>query len=161
MPQRRTASRPTDSRHPSKTTHAKKRKPLLSSQKEKIIVFVLLGVAAILLTSVIIAASILLSKPSSDGLIPNNVFAAGVNLGGMTEAEAKKALNEATKNTYSKLDMTIQVLDTSVTLPPKSTGAKLNVNAVVDAAMSSNDSTTISVLPHLNLDTSYIRKVVY
>ena len=132
----------------------------MSSQKEKIIVFVLLGVAAILLTSVIIAASILLSKPSGNGVIPNNVFAAGVNLGGMTESEAKKALNEATKNTYSSLEMTIQVLDTSVTLPPKSTGAQLDVNAVVSAAMSSNGSNTISVLPHLNLNTSYIRKVV-
>ena len=132
----------------------------MTKQKEKVLIFVLLGVAAILLIGVIIAASILLRKPSDDGLIPNNVFAAGVNLSGMTEDEAKQALTEATKDTYAKLDMSIQVLDTIVTLSPKDTGAKLDIDAVVAAALSSNSSNTVSVLPYLNLNTDYIRSVV-
>jgi len=100
------------------------------------------------------------TKPSDDGLIPNNVFAAGVNLGGMTEAEAKKALQDATKETYTKLDMSIQVLDTTVALPAAKTGAKLDIEAVVAAAMNSSSSSTISVLPYLNLDTTYIHSIV-
>ena len=56
--------------------------------------------------------------------------------------------------------MSIQVLDTVVTLSPQETGAKLDINAVVTAAMSSNNSSTISILPYLNLDTDYIRSVV-
>ena len=119
-----------------------------------------MGVAAILLIGVIIAASFLLPKPHDDGLIPNNVFAAGVNLGGMTEEEAKQALSDATKDTYTKLDMSIQVLDTVVTLSPNNTGAKLDIDAVVAAALSSSSSNTVSVLPYLNLDTEYIRSVV-
>ena len=95
------------------------RKPSMGKQKEKILIFILLGVAAILLIGAIVAASFLFSKPNDDGLIPNNVFAAGVNLGGMTEDEAKQALTDATKDTYSKLDMTVQVLDTVVTMSPQ------------------------------------------
>ena len=119
-----------------------------------------MGIAAILLIGVIVAASILLRKPHDDGLIPNNVFAAGVNLGGMTEDEAKQALTEATQDTYSKLEMSIQVLDTVVTLSPADTGATLDINGVVAAALSCNSSSTISVLPYLNLNTDYIRNVV-
>jgi len=132
----------------------------MTKQKEKVLIFVLLGVAAILLIGVIIAASILLRKPGDDGLIPNNVFAAGVNLSGMTEDEAKRALTEATKDTYAKLDMSIQVLDTVVTLSPEDTGAKLDIDAVVADALSGNSSNTVSVLPYLNLNTDYIRSVV-
>ncbi len=138
----------------------RQRKPSKNSQKEKILIFVLLGVAAILLIGAIVAASILLTKPHDDGLIPNNVFAAGVNLGGMTEDQAKQALTEATKDTYTKLDMTVQVLDTVVTMSPADTGAKLDVDAVVEKALSGNSSSTISVLPYLHLNTEYIRSIV-
>lgn len=130
------------------------------SKKERITIFVLLGVATLLLIAVIIAASMIFSKPADDGLIPNNVFAAGVNLGGMTEEEAKQALQNATADTYTKLDMTIQVLDTTITLSPKDTGAKLDLDAVVAAAKSSQGPGTVSILPYLNLNTDYIRSAV-
>ena len=157
MPQQHTSPKSVHTRRPSATAA---RRSHTVNPKDKIIIIVLLAVAAILLISVIVAASIIFSKPSDDGLIPNNVFAAGVNLGGMTDAEAKQALIDATKDTYTKLDMTIQVLDTTVTLPAETTCAKLDVDAVVAAAMASSNNSTISVLPYLNLNTSYIRTVV-
>jgi len=130
------------------------------SKKERITIFILLGVAALLLIAVIIAASMIFTKPTDNGLIPNNVFAAGVNIGGMTEEEAKRALENATADTYSKLDMTIQVLDTTITLAPGDTGARLDLDAVVAAAKNSQGSGTISILPYLNLNENYIRSVV-
>lgn len=127
------------------------------NKKEKAAIISLLAVAGLLLIGVVIAACILLSKPADKGVIRNNVFAAGINIGGMTEDEAIQALKRATADTYTKLDMSIQVLDTTVTLPAKDTGAKLDVDAVVKAALSSSGSGTISILPYLNLDTDYIR----
>lgn len=150
----RTAGQP----HPRNSEGREKKSAM--SKKERITIFILLGVAALLLIAVIIAASMIFTKPADDGLIHNNVFAAGVNLGGMTEEEAKRALENATADTYSKLDMTIQVLDTTITLPAKDTGAKLDLNAVVAAAKNSQGPGTISILPYLNLNENYIRTAV-
>lgn len=159
-PQRRTASKTAANRQHPNANNTGRRKKGNGNQKEKIIIFVLLGVALILLIGVIIAARILMRNPADDGLIHNNVFAAGVNLGGMNEDEAKKALTDATKDTYSKLDMTVQILENSVLLSPKDTGAKLDIDGVVAAALSSKNSGTISILPYLNLNTDYIRGIV-
>lgn len=152
----RRASRPVARRSPGSGRPSKNG----VNQKEKIAIIALLAAAGLLLLGVIIAACIILSKPADKGTIRNNVFAAGVNLGGMTEDQAKQALKKATADTYTKLDMSIQVLDTTITLPAKDTGAKLDVDAVVKAALSSSGSGTISVLPYLNLDTDYIRSQV-
>ena len=156
-PQRRSAPKTTANRQQPKTG---KRKNPNSNSKERILIFVLLGVALILLVGVIIAARILMRNPADDGLIQSNVFAAGVNLGGMSEDDAKKALTEATKDTYTKLDMTVQVLENTIFLPPEKTGAKLDVDKVVAEALSRDSAGTISVRDYLSLDTDYIRSVV-
>ncbi len=132
-----------------------------------------------LLLAVIIAiSSIFFQGTADDGRILKNVFAAGVDLGGMTREEAAKALHAATDNTYSHLDMTVQVLDSSVALSPKDTGARLDVEAVVQAAynygrtgsraeqqqaqqQAQNSSYTISILPYLSLDTTYIQSTIH
>ena len=95
----------------------------------------------------------------------------------MTKEQAKRALHEATDGTYSQLDMSVQVLDTTVALSPKDTGARLNVDKVVQAAYDygrtgsrseqqqaqqqvQSGSYTISILPYLSLDTTYIQSTV-
>ena len=147
------------------------------SKREKITVTVLLIIALLLLIAVVITASIVFGSGEDDGRILRNVYAAGVDLGGMTEEEAKNALKEATSSTYTMLDMTIQVLNTTVTLSPADTGARLDINGVVQEAMNYGrtgsraeqqqaqklalySSHTISILPYLNLDTDYIAKAV-
>ena len=80
-------------------------------------------IAAVLLVAIIIAISNMFSVPEDDGLILNNVYAAGVNLGGKTPEQAKQALQAETDYTYTKFDMTVTVLDTVVTLTPAKTGA--------------------------------------
>ncbi len=126
---------------------------------------------------VIVVSTLFFKAPTDDGLILKNVFAAGVNLGGMTKEQAKRALHEATDNTYSRLDMSVQVLDSTVALSPKDTGARLDVDKVVQAAYDygrtgsrseqqqaqqqvQNGSYTISILPYLSLDTTYIQSTV-
>lgn len=147
------------------------------SKREKITVTVLLVIAFLLLIAVVITAISVFGGGEDDGRILRNVYAAGVDLGGMTEEEAKTALKEATSSTYTMLDMTIQVLNTTVTLSPADTGARLDINGVVREAMNYGrtgsraeqqqaqklapySSHTISILPYLNLDTDYIAQAV-
>lgn len=144
------------------------------TKKEKITLITLASVTAVLLIAAIIMISTMFSEPEDDGRILKGVVAAGVNLGGMTKDEAAIALNEATANTYSVLDMTVTVLDTKITLSPKDTGASLDIQAVVQDAYNYGrtgsraertqaknnaleNSVIIPITPHLNLNTDYIR----
>jgi len=148
-------------------TSEQRRKALAEKKKkERIIVITLCSISAILLIAAVIGIISLLSpKAPTDGLIQQKVFAAGIDLGGMTPDQAKTALHQATDSTFSKLDMTVKVLDTQILLSPKDTGAYLNVDAVVDAAyeygrngnQSQGASYTVSILPYLSLDTEYIQ----
>ena len=147
-------------------------------KREKIAIISLCSAAAVLLLAVIIIITTVLFKaPTDNGLILNNVFAAGVDLSGMTREQAKKALHAATDDTYSRLDMSVQVLDSTILLSPKDTGARLDVDAVAEAAynygrtgsrseqqqakeQAQNSSYTISILPYLSLDTTYIQSTI-
>ncbi len=154
-------------------TQGKKRRWRIT-RKEKITLITLGSVAAVLLIAGIIMISTMFSTPEDDGLILKGVVAAGVNLGGMTPEEAADALAQATADTYTKLDMTVTVLDNQITLSPADTGAKLDIDAVVKDAYNygrtgsraereqakSNalaNSVIIPITSYLNLDTEFIR----
>lgn len=111
------------------------------------------------------------------GKILNNVFLAGVNVGGMTKAEAIEAVKTAVGDAYTSQSMTVRLGGTTLTLDPKDTGAKLDAKAAVteayqygrtgtkeekqaayEASFTSNH--TIGLLPYLNLDEKYIRGVL-
>lgn len=119
-----------------RTANAEQRASAIAARKkkEKITIITLCSVVAVLLIAVVIVIASTMGSGSDNGLILNNVFAAGVDLSGMTQEQAKTALRNATDDTYSQLDMTVQVLDTTITLSPQDTGARLNINAVVEAA---------------------------
>lgn len=144
------------------------------TKKEKITLFSLAGVVTVLLVAVIIMVSGMLAPPADDGRILKGVIAAGVNLGGMTTDEAAAALEEATADTYTKLDMVVKVLDAQISLSPADTGARLDIEAVVKDAYNYGrtgsraeqkqaknnalqNSVIIPITPHLNLDTDFIR----
>ena len=172
--------RPSTSTAPSRRLTPEQRKASAAARRkrEKIAIISLCSAAAVLLLAVIIIVTTVLFKaPTDNGLILNNVFAAGVDLSGMTKEQAKKALHAATDDTYSRLDMSVQVLDTTILLSPKDTGARLDVDAVAEAAynygrtgskseqqlakeQAQNSSYTVSILPYLSLDTTYIQSTV-
>ena len=147
-------------------------------RRHRVILIALCIAAVVVLAGIIAIFSMVFgSSEEDDGLILNNVFAAGVNLGGMTPEQAKQTLHAQTDGTYEQLDMTISILDSTVVLSPAQTGAKLDVDAVVDAAyqygrsgsrteqqriraQASNSSYTVSILPYLNLDTDYIKNAI-
>ena len=138
-------------------------------KQEKTIIIILISLAALLLLSIIGILIATLNPESDDGKIHDKVFAAGVNLGGLTVDQAKAALQKATNDTYSQLDMSVQVLDSVVTLTPAQTGAHLDVDAAVNAAYAYGRSVpknggsapyTVNIVPFLSLDTDYIKNAV-
>ncbi|MBO5129070.1 MAG: VanW family protein [Oscillospiraceae bacterium] len=111
---------------------------------------------------------------ADDGLILSNVTAAGINLGGMTREQASAALHQATDLTYTSENMVIELPDVTLELSPADTGAKLDVDAVIEEAFSYGRTGTkaereqvkanalaskhpIALLPYLNLNMDFIR----
>ena len=170
----------TETAHPVKHRRKKNSFRLLGNtgSKSKAAVIILCGVAGILLVSCIL---LLLTTTgvlggSSSQTILNNVIAAGVNVGGMTEKEAAKAISAA-GDPWSETDMLLELPDETLTFTPKSTGAKLDAKAAAKAAVeyghtgttaeqnaaynrSLSSSYTLDILPCLNLDEDYIRSAI-
>ncbi len=98
-------------------------------------------------------------EPTFDG-----VSIAGVDLTGLTQQEAVEAVQQATKDTYSHNAMVIQVLETLVEITPEQSGAALNVEAAVDAAMQwhkqQGGTGVFDAIPYMSLNTSYISSTV-
>lgn len=137
-------------------------------------------VTAICITAGILLAALLgglayyLNLTADNGLVFDNVYAAGINLGGMTPEEAKNVLHMTTDGTYSQQDMVIRLPNQELHLSPADTGVALDVDAVVDAAYSYGregsryeqykarqaavlSTHTIDLVPYLNLDTAWLQ----
>lgn len=147
------------------------------SKKDKITVITIASVTVLLVVALIIALSFMLKEPEDDGLILKGVNAAGVVIGGMTPEQAKIALEQATANTYTELDMSVTVLESTILLSPQDTGARLDIESVVADAFNygrtgsraerqkaKNDALTnsynVPITSYLNLNTEYIRNAI-
>lgn len=151
------------------------RKRAIRNRKTAIIT--VCSVILVVLIGLIVGMIVYANRNKDDGLILNNVYAAGINLGGMTQEDAKNALHLVTDNTFTQKDMVIKLPDATITLPASETGAKLNVDKVVEAAYNygrsgsvtenkkaqQNANTiqhTIALLSYMELDTRYIQNVL-
>ena len=116
--------------------------------------------AAVVLLVIALGAWLLLSPKTNT--VPAGVTAAGVDLGGMSREEAVRALTRATENTYSRNPMVIQVEDQKLELYPAATGVRLEVERVVDAALSARgaDAQVLDITPYLNLREDAIREAL-
>ena len=148
-----------------------------NSSKQKIILVSIGAAILLVLLGLIIALLLFSGRNTEDKRILENVFAGGINLGGMTVEEATSALHLATDNSLAKEPLTVQIYDGTLFLYPDETNASLDVDAVVQAAYnygrSGNHaedqqirknahkrSYTIPLLPYLSLDLDLIRKSV-
>ena len=102
---------------------AKKQKP--SGKKIGIIVG-----SVVLALAVIVGLLFLLDG----GKIADNVFVAGVDVGGMSKTEAVKAVREATDSLYASDTLTVAMQDAELTISPEVSGAALDADGAVDAA---------------------------
>ena len=146
--------------------------------RKQIIILVIIGAAVLLgLLSMIIGLILFSGRTTEDDHILKNVFAAGVDLSGMTVEEAINALHVATDQSICKEPMVVQVYGGTISLYPDETNASLDVEAIAQAAYNygrtgshaenqqiqknaHKRSYTIPLLPYLNLDLAQIRNAV-
>ncbi len=116
---------------------------------------------------------LLLREPEDDGRIIANVTVGGVNIGGMTPAEATNALQVSIAQPIASIDLVVELPGATLTLAPANTKAQLDLETLVrDAyALGRNGSNleknlsrasghVIPLLSYLDLDLDYIRKAV-
>ena len=118
------------------STAVKKSKSRSTSQARtrKVLLICLCAVAVVLLITAIVGIWFFMRATADDGLILNNVTAAGINLAAMTKEEAAATLHKATDHTYTEQDMVVELPDIILNFSPADTGAKLDVEAVVEDA---------------------------
>ena len=114
------------------------RDPQEDRKKKQMIITISICAAAVVLLVALIAG-IMLSGGGDDeyvddGKILKNVMVAGINIGGMTKEEAARKLHQETDHTFSQQDMVIVFPTEELRLTPQQTGAKLDVDAVVEVA---------------------------
>ena len=169
--------RPTRSpagRQPTSRQMASRRKAVMQQRAA------LIGGGCVLLAVLIVVLVFWLTGRSNvrdDGKILPNVYAAGIDLGGMTPEEARSALHLATDKTFSQTDMVVQLPGNQIRLSPADTSAGLDVDAVVDAAygygrggsdeeyaqavrQAEQSTHTIALLPYLSLDLDQIQATI-
>ena len=139
----------------------------------------LLGACALILVVLIgfIGSFAFQTRDPYDEKILNNLVVVDVLVGGMTKDQAITTLNTNLASRYTTQPMIIQLGDETIRLEPSETGAKLNVQAAVEAAYafgrtgsqadkeqdyqtSLSGNYVISALPYLELDKDFIRKTL-
>lgn len=97
---------------------------------------VLVGLCAASLAVIVGVISVFFASASDpyDRKILNNVYVAGVNVGGMTKKEAVNAVKRTADAQLARQPMTVTLAGASFQLSPADVSPKLNVNAAVNAA---------------------------
>ncbi|MBE6924184.1 MAG: hypothetical protein E7466_02945 [Ruminococcaceae bacterium] len=139
------------------------------AQRNQRIAIISACAGALLLLIIMIVCLLLNPSETDSNTIANNVYAAGVDLSGMTKDEARNALKMAIGQSVQKKNMIVILPDGKLELSPADTHPTVDVDAVVDAAFSygRNGSTqqsgvyTVALLPYMKqLDTDYIRSAI-
>ena len=124
-------------------------------------------IAVILVACALVAGCLYVN--SLNGVILENIYVAGVDVGGMTQAQAIEAVKAATQDTYGQKEMTVRVLDSEITLPA-SCCQGLNVRKAVHAAYQYRNAEEIAqqamfghgfhvdITPYLTLNETAIRE---
>ncbi|MBQ8358817.1 MAG: VanW family protein [Oscillospiraceae bacterium] len=154
--------------------HKKSRKKAKKSNRAAAVVAISFAVIAIVLC--VAAGYIYFMNAELDGVILENVTVAGVDVGGMTQADAINAVRNATADTYSKTPMVVKVLESQAEIPVSHVGS-LDVAGAVKAAYKFGNSGsqskrqeqqqiamqsgyTVDITPYLKLDETAIRDIL-
>ena len=144
--------------------------------KNKQMLLVGLCSAALFLILAVVGILLFSGRDANSGKILDNVYIGTLNVGGMTEEEAAKAL-KPTATLYAQSDMVVTLGTAQLRLTPKDTGVALDIDALVDAAYShgrggskaeleaameaaKTQDHIIGLLPYLNLNEDYIRSTL-
>ncbi len=132
-----------------------------------------ISVALVAIIIGIAAGCIYFNNAQLNGVILPNVKVAGVDVGGMTQAQAIEAV-KVNSAVYNKTAMVVNVVDTQVTISPAYVG-KLDIRAAVkdaykfgntgsqskreeDRRIAETTGYIVDITPHLNLDSDAIMR---
>ena len=132
-----------------------------------------LAVVAALVVGVLVWGVILQKQ---DKIYPN-VYVAGINVGGMSRAQAIEAVDEAVAASYSSSILNVQLPDRLLSFTPDQTGVALDADEAISEAMAHGRSSNplsslinyfrsrgtehyIDLQSILDLDTDYIRQLI-
>lgn len=153
--------------------HSKKSKKKKSNRVGGIIA---VTVALIAIVFFLAAGYLYIQNMEMNGVILENISVAGVNVGGMTQAQAIDAVRQATDTTYRQIPMEVSVLDSKVQIPTSCVGS-LNVTGAVREAykfgnsgspekrkkeqeIAMNDGYIVDLTPYLNIQEEQIRRLL-
>ena len=100
------------------------------------LIMISLCICFVLAAVVITALHQYRSIPTDDGLILDNVTVGGVNIGGMTQENAKNAIILSIESVLTQEDMVVRLEYDALTLSPAEIGLSLDVDKLVKAAYS-------------------------
>lgn len=132
-------------------------------------------VAVLAIVIGIMAGYIYFSKAALNGVILENVSVAGIDVGGMTQAQAIEAITAQSKK-YQEIPMIVKVLDGQTQLSPAHLGG-LNVRAAVKDAykfgntgsqdkreseqqIAMNEGYVVDIIPYLGIDTDAVKRTL-
>lgn len=151
---------------------------LFKARNKRISILAIGACALLLVVALVIVGFSFLSKASEDdGLILDNVYIAGINLGGMNRNEAESALRLTIGDSLSTQNMVVTLPDDTLVLTPVDSQAFVDIADLVDAAYNYGRSGTkleneitrlrskerkhfIALLDYMYLDLEGIRRVV-
>ena len=90
-----------------------------------------------------VAGSLYFMNADLNGIILENITVAGVDVGGMTQADAISAVHAATNKTYSAIPMVVTVMDSQASIPIDYVGT-LDVRGAVKAAYRFGNSGSVA-----------------
>lgn len=126
------------------------------------LLILIISISVLAVGLAILAGWLFLDNRSQNLVISGNITVAGVNVNGMTQAEAIQAVTIATENTYSSKAMVVRVLDLQCELSP-SFFRSFKVKAAVKEAYAysqRNQSGAVNIAPYLSLDTEGIKEAL-
>lgn len=94
-----------------------------------------------------------------------NVTIAGLEVGGMTKPEARKALKSALEETLYTQPLTVALPEQTLSLSPADTGVKANIRSAVNAAYQIGRSqgesgNALSLTPYLSVNEPFLRSAL-
>ncbi len=152
------------------------RKSKKSRKSNRTAAIIAICIAIVAITVAIAAGYIYFMNADMDGIILENVHVAGVDVGGMAQAQAIDAVRAATTGTYSRTPMVVKVLDQQTEIPASCVGTFDIRGAVKEAYKFGNTGSqskreeqqkiamttgfTVDLAPYLNLKESTIKSIL-
>ena len=151
-----------------------KGKHLKKNERKNAIIAICAVIAAVVICLV---TTYLCMFYSVGNTVLKNVTVAGVDIGGMTEAQALESVNKTIKNTYLESDMVIEAFGKTLTITPEDTQITLDTEGAVAEAyaygrtgfytkwqkerqQASTSGYAVDLTPYLTINSSAVKDII-